>query len=30
MDQVQHYEVLCIAIMALISQEIYDSGLEGH
>jgi len=27
MDQVQHPEVLCNAIMALISPELYDSGL---
>jgi len=28
MDQVQHPEVLCNAIMALISLELYDSGLK--
>jgi len=28
MDQVQHSEVLCNAIMALISPELYDSGLK--
>jgi len=28
MDQVQHSEVLCNAIMALISRELYDSGLK--
>src|SRR5882672_253709 len=27
MDQVQHSEVLCNAIMALISRELYNSGL---
>jgi len=28
MDQVQHSEVLCNSIMALISPELYDSGLK--
>jgi len=28
MDQVKHSEVLCNAIMALISPELYDSGLK--